>query len=432
VTAENGPETLKLVKDVTAGLRESLDVVLADVEAALTRYVHFPSRHGPVAMTLFVAATHAQEAFDVAPYVVVSSPVKRSGKSRVQEVSEHVVRDPLRTSNVSPAFLFRNMAGRTLLFDEVDLIFRMRSDRNEELAGMLNAGWRRGAGAGRMDRQAGGAMVAVTYDAFGPKLLCGIGRKIPETILDRAVPIRLERKGRSDVVARFRLRVAVAELTPLRERLAAWARGATETLRAAEPHLPDELNDRAQDVWEPLLAIADAAGGDWPQRARDAAVALHGRVVSDESRGVALLADIRGIFDTRTDADRIGSSDLVHDLRATEDAPWADDDLSTHRLASMLSEFEIAPKQLRIGQRTLKGYYREAFERAWGLYVPDVPETGSSTETGQASPTSGVSVVEGVSGTPGTRGELSPKLDGPCPDCGGHAGHTIYCARGTA
>jgi Protein of unknown function (DUF3631) len=225
---------------------------------------------------------------------------------------------------------------------------------------------------------------------FGPKLLCGIGRKIPETVLDRAVPIRLERKGRGDVVARFRLRTAVAELSPLRERLAAWATDATEALRAAEPDLPDELNDRAQDVWEPLLAIADAAGGDWPVRAREAAVALHGGVVSDESRGVALLADIRGIFAEREDMDRIGSSDLVHELRAIEDAPWADDDLSTHRLASMLKEFEIeiAPKHVRIGERTVKGYYREAFERAWNLYVSDVAETGSTTETPQAGPTS--------------------------------------------
>jgi hypothetical protein len=343
----------------------------------------------------------------------------------------------------------------------------MRSDRNEELAGMLNAGWRRGAGAGRMDRQAGGAMVAVTYDAFGPKLLCGIGRKIPETILDRAVPIRLERKGRSDVVARFRLRTAVAELTPLRERLAAWAKGAIEPLRAAEPHLPDELNDRAQDVWEPLLAIADAAGGEWPRRAREAAVALHGGVRSDESRGVALLADIRDVFTDRDGMDRIGSADLVHALRAIEDAPWADEDLSTHRLASMLNEFEIASNKIRVGQRSVRGYYREAFERAWGLYVPGVSGTSGTTEQPQVDATKSVPLREGVplssgnrvpdaSGTgpetgtekagstsdvplgtgvpvtPGTRGELSPMLDGPCPDCGGHAGHTIYCARGTA
>jgi hypothetical protein len=412
----------ELQKVAGQGVRhERFADILDEAGAALTRYVHFPNRHGPVAMALFVAATHAQDAFDVAPYVVVSSPVKRSGKSRLQEVAEHLVRAPLRTSNVSPAFLFRNMAGRTLLFDEVDTIFRMRSDRNEELAGMLNAGWRRGAGAGRMDRQAGGAMVAVTYDAFGPKLLCGIGRKIPETILDRSVPIRLERKGRNDTVARFRLRTAVAELVPLRERLAAWSRDTLEALRSAEPELPEELNDRSQDVWEPLLAVADVAGGDWPKRAREAAVALHGGVASDESRGVALVSDIRDVFGERADIDRIGSSDLVRALRGIEDAPWADEDLTTHRLASMLSEFEIAPRQLRVGQKSVKGYYREAFDRVWSLYAPDVTETGGTTETPQVAPTSTVSVGEDVSVSTGTKAG--------CSACGGLAGHTIDCPR---
>jgi Protein of unknown function (DUF3631) len=426
VKPEEDPATLRLVEEVTEGLRDTLAGLLDDVEEAVTRYVHFPNAHGSVAVTLFVAETHIQPAFDVAPYVVASSPVKRSGKSRLQEVCEQLVRDPLRTSNVSPAFLFRNMAGRTLLFDEVDTIFRMRSDRNEELAGMLNAGWRRGAGAGRMDRQAGGAMAAVTYDPFGPKLLCGIGRRIPETILDRAVPIRLERKGRDVVVARFRLRTAIAELCALRDRLAAWASGAIEALRMAEPSLPEELNDRAQDVWEPLLAIADAAGDDWPKRARKAAVALHGAVTSDDSRGVALLADIRELFDGRKDADRIGSSDLVHELRAIEDAPWADEDLSTHRLASMLKEFEIGPRQVRIGDRSVKGYHREAFERAWALYVPGETETGSPTETPQVAHTRAVSVHEGVSVPAGTQGNCWR-----CPECGAHseAGHSMLCSR---
>jgi hypothetical protein len=427
VKPETDSQVLKLVEDVTAGLRDTLAGLLDDVEAAVTRYVHFPNAHGSVAVTLFVAETHVQSAFDVAPYVVASSPVKRSGKSRLQEVCEQLVRDPLRTSNVSPAFLFRNMAGRTLLFDEVDTIFRMRSDRNEELAGMLNAGWRRGAGAGRMDRQAGGAMTAVTYDPFGPKLLCGIGRKIPETILDRAVPIRLERKGRDDVVARFRLRTAIAELCALRDRLAAWASGAVEALRMAEPGLPDELNDRAQDVWEPLLAIADAAGGDWPKRARKAAVALHGAVTSDDSRGVALLADIRDVFAGHEDPDKVGSSELVRDLRTIEEAPWADDELTTHRLASMLAEFEIRPKQIRIGDRSVKGYHRESFARTWALYVPEETETGSSTETLQVAPTRAVSVHGGVSVSTGTQ---NGQIKG-CPECGAHteAGHSMACSR---
>ena len=47
-------------------------------------------------------------------------------------------------------------------------------------------------------------------------------------------------------------------------------------MAAARPDMPLGIEDRNADVWEPLLAIAEAAGGDWPQRAREAAIALVG------------------------------------------------------------------------------------------------------------------------------------------------------------
>ena len=119
---------------------------LDDVVAFLRRYVVMTPAQAD-ATALFVAHTHAIEAADATPYLAVTSAEKRSGKTRLIEVLELLVRSPIQTMNISDAALFRaiDQLSPTLLFDEVDAIFKAR-DR-EDLRAMLNAGHRRG-GAG--------------------------------------------------------------------------------------------------------------------------------------------------------------------------------------------------------------------------------------------------------------------------------------------
>jgi hypothetical protein len=173
---------------------ESIGYLLSEAEGIFKRYVRFPDRSGPIALALWMAVTHAKDAFDVAPYINITSATKRSGKSRILEVAEHLVREPLRVDNASPAYVYRTMAGATLLLDESDKVFAGKDEYSAALTGAINGGWRRGSGAGRVDKN-GAGLTPVKFDAFGPKMLAGIGRRVPDTIQDRAIPIYMEPKA---------------------------------------------------------------------------------------------------------------------------------------------------------------------------------------------------------------------------------------------
>jgi hypothetical protein len=396
----------------------NLAELLGHVEALFRKYVRFPNRFGSVALALWVAVTHAQDAFDVAPYINITSPEKRSGKSRILEVAEHLVRKPQRVDNASPAYIYRTMAGSTLLLDEADKVFTGKDEYSAALTGAINGGWRRGSGAGRVDKN-GSQQVPVKFDAFGPKMLAGIGRKVPDTIQDRAIPIYMERKAAGEQVARLRWRKLPAETKSLLERLSRWATASAARLAEAEPVLPEELHDRAQDIWEPLLAVADAAGGEWPQRAREAAVALHGAFFEDDSLGVRLLRDIRATFASQ---DRISSADLVSALNEIEESPWGGWPMDARKLAWNLKPFKapggdkIKPGTVRLEEGTAKGYYAEQFEDAWKRYL-DAPigEASQASRPANAQPAAlqPVTAVTGVTDTPIGEGAVAAVADAP-------------------
>jgi hypothetical protein len=356
----------------------SLADLLATVSVFVRRFVVMTD-HQTVAVALWAAHTHAQDAAQATPYLAVMSPVKRSGKSRLLEALTLIVARPLSTAGASVAVLFRSIddGGRTLLLDEVDAIFTRRRGEQAEgaegLRGLLNAGHRRGATFDRMVGQ-GSGMKPRSFAVFCPKALAGIGR-LPDTVLDRSIPITLKRRRRAEAVERFRPTRLRREADRIRTSLAEWATAAA-ALADADPALPDALNDRAQDGWEPLLAIADLAGGDWPTRARRAAAALSGDPEhnDDESLGVRLLADIRTAFG---DDERLFSKGLVARLVADEEGPWGDlhgRELDARSLARLLAAFDIRPRSIRIGEATAKGYERGQFTDAFERYCTP-PET---------------------------------------------------------
>ena len=170
---------------------------------------------------------------------------------------------------------------------------------------------------------------------------------------------------------RFRLRDGPRVGTPLRRALEAWRGRAVDALRDAEPALPGALADRAADVWEPLLAIADLAGRGWPTRARRAAVALSGTMSADDDTvSIRLLEDVGQVL---TD-DTMASADLVHRLVALEDRPWADwkrgGPITQARVAQLLRPFGIRPTKLRVGDTTANGYTKRMFADPWSRYLP--------------------------------------------------------------
>lgn len=346
---------------------------LADVEVLLARYVAYPSEHARVAHCLWVQHAHAIAAFESTPRIAFLSAEPASGKTRALEVTELLVPRPVPAVNVTPAYLFRKVGDGpitpTVLFDEIDTIFGPKARNNEEIRGLLNAGHRRGAVAGRCVIR-GKNIETEDIPAFCAVAIAGIG-DIPDTIASRSIIIHMRRRAHHESVRPFRRRACTIEAEPLRESLAHWAAENLAPLADARPEMPAGVQDRDADVWEPLLAIADAAGGQWPQRAREAAVALVAASKENPpSPGIRLLADLRVVF---AEADAMATVSILSALVALDESPWADirgKALDDRGLAFRLKKYGVRPKVLRIGESTPRGYARADFHDAWSRYLP--------------------------------------------------------------
>jgi hypothetical protein len=367
-----------------------------------------------VVVALWVGHTHVVDAFDTTPYLAVTSAEKRSGKSRLLEVLELLVRSPLAAINMSDAVLFRAVESLapTLLLDEADAIFGSKAKEREDLRGMLNAGWRRYAKSLRMG--GGNHTVLEHFAVFCPKVFAGIGSYLPDTLADRTIRIVLERRTREEVVARFRRRVVVPEAEELRDALAAALEPRLDELQGAWPELPDELDDRAWDYWEPLLAIADLAGGEWPARARAAAVELSsGEGREDESVSLLLLADIRTVF-SESGTGRFKTSDLIDELGKIEESPWGDwygKPISPHGVAKLLKPYRIKTMPVWVDGDKARGYKREQFVEAWNRYLPaHGVQGGRSGRSGRSESPSDAAPTTPTAPTAQDVGEVS-KLD---------------------
>lgn len=363
-------------------VRESLNSVLGFV----CRFVSLSDSQGRV-VALWIAHTHAFSAADCTPYLSVTSAEKECGKTRLLEVGRHLVANPWFTGRVSAAVLTRKIDAQqpTLLLDESDTAFGGEREYAEALRGVLNTGYRQ-CGASSCCIGQGVNISYKDFSTFCPKAIAGIG-KLPDTVASRSIPIRLKRAPRG-TVPRFRERDANLEASPIAIRLAEWCTDNLDALRSARPDIPQELSDRQADVCEPLLAIADLAGGDWPKGAREAIIELCTEAQSsDDSIGVKLLGDIKAVFNHLHDdeplprIERIASCDLAEALGGAEDRPWAEwgraqKPITQHQLAKQLAKYNIGPRTVRLPDgRRLKGYEREQFTEAWQLYLPqDSPQ----------------------------------------------------------
>ncbi len=336
------------------------------------------------AIALWIVHTHVFQAADTTPYLNISSAEKRSGKTRLLEVLELLVARPWFTGRVTAAVLARKVDAEcpTLLLDESDAAFKGEKEYAETLRGILNSGYRRGGKCSICVGQG----VNIGYkdlSTFCPKVIAGIG-KLPDTISDRSIPIELKRRAPNETVEQFRRRDMEDEAMNIRNDIIGWS--ANVSLEDARPEIPEPLNDRSADCWEPLLAIADVAGAAWPDRSRQAAITLMtDETQSDQSLGIQLLSDIRLIFEGQSN--HLSSSELAEELNRLEESPWGDikgRPLTPRKLASFLKPYDIRPRSVRVGNSTPKGYQKEDFQDAWNRYIP-VSEYLSATSATLAS-----------------------------------------------
>lgn len=372
----------------TGGSR--LGQVLSRVRRLIGRYVVLPGQHAEVAVSLWVAYTWVFDTFDRAPYLVIKSPTKRCGKTRVLEILELVVRQPWRVVQPSEAVLFRRIHSDrpTLLLDEADATFAGARERAEPLRALLNAGNARGA---RVARCVPPGWELQDFAVYCPKAIAAIG-DLPDTLEDRSVVIRMNRATPQEEarVRRARLQHLQREASALSSFLRAWSEDGLVRQRLRRPvRVPAALDGRAADAWEPLLAVAREAGAGWYRRAREAAVALSaGRDRFDADPGVQLLRDLRQAF-RHTRATRLATEDILRYLTSNPHRPWADwagrGPLTPRALASLLERFAVRPRKWWDG-RTVRGYAAKDLKAAWERYTPSLrtpepPERQKSVAT---------------------------------------------------
>ena len=351
------------------------------VESFYRRFIAYPSEHAVVAHVLWTAHTHLLECFETTPRLAIMSAEKASGKTRLLEVTALFVPSPQLSFGASAAALVRIISKGhedgeipTILFDEIDNIFRgsSRDDGTGDLRAALNTGYRRGATSPRCVNHGAGV---VHFLCFAPLAVAGL-RTLPDTLASRAIFIHMRRRAPDEEVESFRLRYHPAQAEPIMQELTDWCAQHAAAIFEFEPEIPDGIEDRNADIWEPLFTIADFAGGEWPDRARAAAIYLTGAAADDVlTKGVELLAHIREAFG---DEDRLWTKELIIRLCARDESPWKDirgNDIDDRGLASRLRPYGIKSKSVRIGgERTQKGYYSADFADAWNRYLPPVQD----------------------------------------------------------
>lgn len=247
---------------------------------------------------------------------------------------------------------------------------------------MLNSGHRQG---GQVLRCEGDDHEVRMFVVFAPAVLCGIG-PLPGTLHDRSIVIRLERAKDGEVPERFDS-TQISREKELCRKLVRFIADNRERIATCHPKLPDGCFNRSADNWRPLFAIAQIAGGEWPQRVAAAYASLTARGEADaEGPGVMLLRDIDGIFRAAS-ADKMSSAEIVNALARIEGHEWAEwgrarNPISPNQLAKLLRRFNIAPRTVRLTDGSMaKGYHREMFNDAFAHYLPQFSFSNRHTVT---------------------------------------------------
>ncbi|MGI5512770.1 DUF3631 domain-containing protein [Streptomyces sp. CA-106131] len=393
--------------------------LLDEVEAFHRRFNVFPTEAAYVAVTLWDAHAHLIECFETTPRIAFLSPEPGSGKSRALEIVELLTPRPVTTVSASanaPYRLVDSAAGLpTVLFDEVDTIFGPKAGTDEALRGFLNAGYRRTAGALRCVGE-GSNQNAQIFNSYCAVAMAGLG-SLPDTVLTRSVIIRMRKRAPNEKAEPYRQRKHEGQGHALRDRLAKWADTVRDQVAGAWPEMPEGVTDRPADVWEPLLAVADAAGGPWPARARIACLELVNAAHDNDeaSLGVRLLTDLRDkVF---CGEDRMPTAVILEMLLDLDDAPWGDVDdkpLNSRMLAKLLGPYvtpankPIKPRSIRTPSGFPKGYYAEDLTDAWTRYCP--PPLGKSATSATPQVSGGEYVADTATGIRHTPAETATQL----------------------
>lgn len=382
---------------------------------ALIRAYVILSYASALAVALWIIGTWCYREFPRWPLLLINAPERECGKTQLLKVVEMLVFRPLETANVTLAVLFRviNEYGPTLLIDEADTFM----DGKSEMTGIINSGYQAGSVVMRVETDKKGSMECCSYLVYGPKALAGITleRHLQDATMSRGIQIPMRRKTRADKVERLRA-ADPAVFADMRSRICRFVRDNQETLAKGWDELPEQLGDRQQDNWEPLLAIAHCAGPELYREAWEAAVEICAETAPPKSSSNQLLEDTREVLQGYQ-GHHIPSATLLESLHRHPDMDWCrynhGQPLTARQLAKFLAPYDIRPKTVRMGNlgSTPKGYEIRQFQEAFDRYLPDLPsgpEAGSVPTASQFAPVAAAKAGAGAAPMEGDG-------DGPLP-----------------
>lgn len=387
--------------------------VLDLIEGFLTRYIAYPDEHSSVAHTLWIMHTYftgsGWSSLGTSPRLAFLSATPGCGKTRCLEVTELLVGGEPVFGTATGAVLVRLLGKHekqvekgelsndeplpVLLYDEAEKLYHREAD-NAEMVSVLNRGYRRGQ---REYKCAANTNEPEKFPCFCAAAITST-KPLPDAVLTRSIIIRIKKRLSTEHVDPFRHDYAVQETKPIREDISDWisAHG-RDVLRAIGENVP--VVDREAEIWEPLLAVADAAGGDWPARSREACLFFCSRIGAErENDELRLLVDCKEVFG---DSFRLSSELLIQHLVNLPDTPWRDsrcEPIKPRKLASMLKPFGIEPLRWKEGGVSMRGYYAADFADPWARHIQnattvsaDAPDTALKDKA-----VSGAGSVSGV------------------------------------
>jgi len=349
------------------------DELLNDIVGTLNKYIVLPEG-GDVAITLWICHAYCLDSFELSPILQIKSPSRGCGKSVLLGLVGKLLPRNCSSGDISSASMFRliDKFQASICIDEADVSV----NGNNDFTKLLNSSYLKETA--KVLRCKGKDHDSHPFSSWGPKVVAGIGN-LRDTIESRSIQINMRRKTRQDKVKRYSVLGCREEIKILHSKLARFALDQTKDLLPADPKVPKNLGDRQADNWRPLLAIADLVGAEWPDKAREAALALCRGNMEEQGVEEMLLSDLRNMFAERGDEPKVFSKDIVLHLVGLDDRPWPEyineRAITKHQLAKILGRFGIKPRNVKINGLTKRGYFIADFQDSFTRYLPATSAT---------------------------------------------------------
>ena len=385
----------------------SKDHPLDRIDHFIRRFLVLPNESDYTIISLWIAHTYFTHKIKTTPRLAIISPEYGCGKSRVLEVLESLTFKGEKLDHHTRSYLMRTVElireeftrPPTLLIDEIDSVFRAKSEEGEATRAFANTGYRATGFYGITEGDS--KKTPTKFRTFAPMALAGKGEVLPESVMTRAVIIRLQRRMGNEFIEDFLTDLVAFEAEELREELLGWSDYCAQDIAVLNPELP--VRDRDREVWLPLFMVAHLADSEWIKRA-ELALSNIEEAKSDNTlpRERQLLSDIWKIFQAQ-EKDKIKSSVIILELIGMLDSEWGTYNygkpINERALAKKLRTYEIKPSQIRFENGVgAKGYYRSEVESAVKRYLdPSMPAISETTETPETEPTAELNFVSFVS-----------------------------------